>query len=470
MPRLFLELKGGSAQSMAWSPDAKVLLVGTGSTIYSWFSDSAALSVLVPVGGVVRSLSWSRDGETFAAGILGLTESVRIFMRDGSPIKSLGDQRIKPVAVEFHSSGKLLAASQSGSIHVWDPMLTSRFVLSLGNVAVTAACWHPNGREIIVSTAAGELYIVTLDNDIIFRDDTKKPISALACSSDGWAIVAGTDNGEVHVWMDDGYKTHVKKKLHNEKITAVTWSPKNEMFLVADLNGVVTKWARDGSNIGVYRERLKPVLCMQWSPSEDSVSLGTASEGVHILTAPVPVTGLPIEFPDDVERLDIEATLAISLLEKGAKDIADFSKHGLTTQKLNEIISSMKKSLNPDIKSKILVTYLNNLSRYASKGDLISLIIQFGFFRGKLLWEYARKLERASILPSNDPVLIKEVSTALEQNQDAPLLEIANKIGRTIPEVLAAHKAFSKRSPQVVTDTEDSLKAIVSALEKLISA
>ena len=209
--------RGGQVNAMAISPDGRILATGRGHMVHD--ADGPVdgrvelwdLDRRTPIGGKplfssgeeVRSLAFSPDGRTLAAGI-----------GSGIRLLNVGDGRATPPingltgaigALAFSPDGRTLAAGGHGVITLWDVRTRRQIGVPIG------------GHE--------------------------GPITALAFGRDGSILASGAEDGAVKLW-DVAEQSQIGAPLagHFERVAFMAFDSGMKTLITSDDKAVVRQW------------------------------------------------------------------------------------------------------------------------------------------------------------------------------------------------------------------------------------
>ena len=307
-PRLigFLHDHRDSVQSVAWSPDGKVLASGSkDKTIRLWnpkTSQQLGASLLGHTD-VVRSVAWSPDGKTLASG----SDDNSIILWDvktGYPLKPpLTGHTDSVYSVAWSPDGKVLASgSDDNVIILWDVKTGQPLGPALvGHTGtVRSVVWGPDGKVL----ASG-----SDDNSLILWDvATGKPLQppltghtdsvySVAWSSDGKALASGSKDHTIRLWTAaTGQPLGPPLTGHARSVNNVTWSPDGKTLASGSADNRIRLWdAATGQPLGPpLTGHARPVYVVSWNP--DGNTLASGSEDNSIILWDVK-TGQPLGSP-----------------------------------------------------------------------------------------------------------------------------------------------------------------------------
>jgi WD40 repeat protein len=155
----------GGVDSLAFSPDGKLLATGTaGGAIYLWDMTTEKLAATLPSsdGERISSVAFSPDGKLLAAG--GLTGASQLWdvasRRVVSTLLDPGSQGVSSVA--FSPDGTTLATADiNGKTYLWDTALNKIIAVLAdpGGESVSTVAFSPNGRLIATGDLNGRIYL-----------------------------------------------------------------------------------------------------------------------------------------------------------------------------------------------------------------------------------------------------------------------------------------------------------------------
>ena len=165
------------AYSLAYSPDGKIIAVGSKLWLRLWDAESGALLRTFPGAAEIGAIAFSPDGELLASS--GENGRVGIWnVRTGSQVRELqlSDRTLRAIA--FSPDGKLLAASGwDGTIYICDSKsgtLVRKIAASRG--AVNWVFFSSEGADIISGSRDDDFFA-------IWQVATGKLLQRISCRS-----------------------------------------------------------------------------------------------------------------------------------------------------------------------------------------------------------------------------------------------------------------------------------------------
>ena len=331
----------GTLNDVAWSPDGRLLALGTSLGVYlydahtleqvafwpaeakvfkvEFSSDGSLLAAGLSTGAVqiwrvsdgnllrvfqgmfceVNNMAFSPDGETVAIG--GATDHFRadptdfavkvIRVSDGERLPTL---EVYPAAygyisgMAFSPDGSLLATVSMGEIALWQ-IPDGQQVRTMtwgGEEAAIHVAFSPDGRFLAAGTGDGtvQLWRVadgTLENTLEGHTDT---VNDLAFSADGRLLASASDDKTVRVWqVSDGKALRTLQIGH--EVCDVAFSPDGSLLATLTEGTTLQLWqVADGQPLGRVTA-MGPVNAVAVSADSRLVAAGTEAGMVRVWQA-----------------------------------------------------------------------------------------------------------------------------------------------------------------------------------------
>nr|VFJ62338.1 MAG: WD40 repeat [Candidatus Kentron sp. FW] len=213
-PLQLLKGHGNAIASLAFSPDGKRLLSGSGVSDLSarlWDVESGkTLKVLSGHTGEIYAVAFSPDGERLVTG--SYDKTLRLWDKDGNPIKVLAGHTDKVRAAAFTPDGKyLLSGSDDQTIRLWDAG-TGAFIQQLAeqDSRVSSLAISPDGKKMLtghsrtIAERVNHVFAIPSGKRLLRFTEHKNIVLATAISPDAQKpTLAATGGGsamEIYLW------------------------------------------------------------------------------------------------------------------------------------------------------------------------------------------------------------------------------------------------------------------------------
>jgi WD40 repeat protein len=172
--------------------------------------------------GTVKSLAFSPDGSTLAAGVcLDREEALSLCTQNeihlwqvasGKPLAQLPAKHSNAIlSLAYSADGRLLASGGGdAAIYLYDIEAAQPLGLPLVGLGgpVTSLAFSPDGSQLASGSSKSLLALWNVDSAQLIGDPIagmKSGITALAFSLDGKTLVSGTDEGELAWWRQSDW-------------------------------------------------------------------------------------------------------------------------------------------------------------------------------------------------------------------------------------------------------------------------
>ncbi len=222
--RLTGTLRTGSANSVAFSPSGKKIVVGsTACSISLWNVETkVAVGTSPNVRSPVKSVAFSCDGKRIISGCR--DGRVRIWdskLQCGyfsNHIVEASDENVRAVAI--CRDGMLVASvSSDRSVRIWDACTGSQIGKPLGKGCVRCISFSPDGRRLVSGHLDGTLWLWDVEASRAVGDAMRGHtdiVSCVAFSRDGRRIISGSWDETVRMW-DATSQTPIRGPLEGYK-------------------------------------------------------------------------------------------------------------------------------------------------------------------------------------------------------------------------------------------------------------
>ena len=290
-----------SVNSVAFSPDGKYIISGSGDNTVRVWDANTGKSVYKPLQGhtnPVYSVAYSPDGKYIVSG--GPDTTILIWdAKRGIRIGNLLIDKLfdEPVAeahpgwvcsVGFSPDGQQIISGFSNVIAVWDASTHEPTGILQGHTGdVTSVAFSPNGQYIV---SGGEDHTVRVWDatkgeqigELLRHEDDVKSV---AFSPDGQHIVSGSKDNTVRIWSVS-INAPIGKILqaHNDRVTSVAFSPDGQHIISSSHDHTVRI-----SDVITGQQMIQPLQFHAWSvaysPDGQRIVSGGGDNTVRIWNA-----------------------------------------------------------------------------------------------------------------------------------------------------------------------------------------
>ncbi|MGC4047224.1 MAG: hypothetical protein QM758_25785 [Armatimonas sp.] len=250
---------GAPINALAYSPDGKLLAVGTYQRVLLYDAATKAISkIWTGHGDAVRALRFSPDGKWLAAGggAPGAIGQVRLWsVAEKREIRSYGIQTDTVNAVAFSpDSTKLAAASSDRTIVIYDAIL-GRPLQTLRDHAdaVLGVAWQPGGKLLASCSVdkSVKIWDATSGKRLYSPGGHDDAVNALAFTPNGAQLVSGGSDRLARLWNigpESGGQVRAMGG-HSSPLFGVSISPDSQVAATVSGDRMVRLWRlSDGVN------------------------------------------------------------------------------------------------------------------------------------------------------------------------------------------------------------------------------
>jgi WD40 repeat protein len=148
--------------------------------------------------------------------------------------------------------------------------------------------------------------------------------TAIELSSDGKTLIAGDENGKLHIWNTDNMDIVESTKVSDNPIYAIEFSPNNKMIAIGDESGIVQIGDVVGSDFWLSRSlpgQKSRVNKIRFSPDGKLLATASLDGSVQMWVIENMDRMLPVAFKDHQDFVwSIEFNPSSEYLLAGTKD------------------------------------------------------------------------------------------------------------------------------------------------------
>ncbi|MDX2228726.1 MAG: WD40 repeat domain-containing protein [Leptolyngbyaceae cyanobacterium bins.349] len=148
-----------------------------------------------------------------------------------------------------------------------------------GNLSdyITAIAWHPDGHSLAISSAAGEVALLSIPTQTIqfLQPETGHSVDCLAISADGQRLAAGGQDGTVRIWHMHTATPELITTLPHRAVWVdrLQWNPTND-HLAFGLGRYAQVWdAAVDQVVTTLNFASSSVLGLDWHPTGEWLAL-----------------------------------------------------------------------------------------------------------------------------------------------------------------------------------------------------
>ncbi|WP_247370461.1 caspase family protein [Bradyrhizobium sp. CW10] len=230
---------GGHAngvRSVAFSPDGKRIVTGTGSgTARLWSAETGQLlHSFKGYSDWISSVTFSPDGERILLGSLDRTTPEVWDTTSGQLLQTFGRARARGRSVAFSPNGAYALAGVDSSLQLWDAT-TGRLLRKFEGHRdkVNSVAFSPDGSRALSGSADETLKLWDVATGQVLRtfEGHDGWVGSVAFSSDGTRVASGGEDKTLKIW-DTGTGVLLHNLPTDEAIYSVAFSPDGRRVLL----------------------------------------------------------------------------------------------------------------------------------------------------------------------------------------------------------------------------------------------
>ena len=262
----------GRVSSVSWTADGETLATGGyDGSVKLWNRNGEPLKSLDAHQGGVLSVSWTADGETLATG--GYDGSVKLWNRNGELLKSLDAQQGGVLSVSWTADGETLATGgYDGSVKLWNRNGEPLKSLDAHQGGVSSVSWTADGETLATGGYDGSVKLWNRNGEPLKSLDAQQGgVSSVSWTADGETLATGGDDGSVKLWNRNG---ELLKSLDAQQggVLSVSWTADGETLATSGYDGSVKLWNRNGEPLKSLDAHQGGVSSVSWTADGETLA------------------------------------------------------------------------------------------------------------------------------------------------------------------------------------------------------
>ena len=241
----------GGVAGLQFHPTNPVFMsAGSDGTVKMWNLPIVAPRSLPPAAAEVAAVLASADAKMM---VVGSASSIALLDAEGAPVRALEGQSGAVTVLARNADTSLVASgSEEGVIQLWNSADgADRFSMRGHSGAIRRLVFHPEGKQIASAGADGTVRVWRLPSADMELTGHTMPVTAVAESADGKLIASGSEDKSVRLWnAADGVA--VRALAGNTEIArSVAFRADGLQIASGDMVGAVRFWnVADGADQG----------------------------------------------------------------------------------------------------------------------------------------------------------------------------------------------------------------------------
>ena len=276
--------RAAPATALAFSPDGKILAVGTYREVQFWNPDARKMiSSWKGHSDALRSLSYSKDGKFLAAagGISGGAGEVRIWdVVAEKEVQVLTEHSDSVNGIAFSPDGtKIATASADKTIKIWDLKAgKSIFTGRDHSDSVLGVSWSPDGKTIAScsSDKSVKIWDVSTPKRLYSLGGHDDVVTSVQFNPDSKSLLSASSDKSARLWGlgPDGGNQTAMLSGHSQGVLSVAYSSNGQMLATCSADKTVKLWLPNGSLVRTLSEEKDWVYSVRFSPDGKLLAAG----------------------------------------------------------------------------------------------------------------------------------------------------------------------------------------------------
>ena len=236
--------------------------------------------------GAIKSLSFSRDGQTLASG--SIDETARLWdANTGNHIRTFSGHTGWVWSVAFSPDGQTIASgSHDETARLWETDTGDHLqTLSEHTGFVMSIAFSPDGQTITSGSWDNtiRLWDASTGNHIRTLTGHTHDVESVAFSPDGQTIASGSKDDTIRLW-DANTGNHIRTfSGHTADVVSVAFSPDGQTIASGSHDNTIRLWdANTGNHIRTFSGHTGWVWSVAFSPDGQTIASGSHDETARL--------------------------------------------------------------------------------------------------------------------------------------------------------------------------------------------
>lgn len=291
--------------AIAFSPDGQTLVTGSGDTkILIWrrkpsFNSQVEFEQVKTISqhtSIVWSLAFAPDGQSFASA--SNDNTIYQWSLAGNRMRTFKGHSDAVAAITFSPDGKHLAtASYDKSIKIWQINAPKQPILSGHSDRITSIAWSADGKMLASGSRDNTVKLWRKTN----RDNTSQNgtqfntqlelahtlkagterISSVSFDPRNEILATASYDKTIKLWRFDGTLIN-SIPGHDKAVTSISFSPDGALLASGGKDNTIKIWSRDGKLIHTLTGHEKQINHLSWSPDGNLIASASDDQTVRI--------------------------------------------------------------------------------------------------------------------------------------------------------------------------------------------
>ena len=276
-------------KSLAWSPDARTLAAGSpgekdGTIRIFDVASFELVRTLRGHEGAVNSVAWSPDGKVLASA--GDDRTIRLWdPASGRVLQILEGHMDRVNRVAWRPDGRILASvSHDGTLRFWDAT-DAQSLRTIPTRAVDKIAWSSDGRTLVSTDDGGTIQVWEAATGQTVRTlaGHRDAVSSVAWSPDGTTLASASLDGTIRLWLPSSGQPLRTLRGHQDDAYSVSWSPDGKTVASASADGTIRLWeGTKGQLLRILPDHKTHVYTVTWSPDGRTLASGSFDDTIRL--------------------------------------------------------------------------------------------------------------------------------------------------------------------------------------------